>query len=304
MGDGADSRQHAARRAERRVFRQAFRLAHRGSGREIRNFTREAQDGWALRSQQRFRRRRRRVSSKPKSPRWKSPRARGTDLFQQGRDTTALTPPLEILAQLKPAFRKDGTITAGNAPGLNSAASAMIVADAAWPPTSTASKPDGAARFLRHRRGRARHVRPRPDPRGPAGVGARRLEDRAMSSASKSTKPSPPSRSSSRASLDLAKISSMSRAAPSLMAIPIGATGAILTTRLLHSMQRDGLEARHGHAVHRRRAGHRAGTRNGALNEPSWNGGHVLLMIGSATKQGTGQYFNTSDRAGRLGLRQ
>lgn len=36
---------------------------------------------------------------------------------------------LETLARLRPAFRPDGTITAGNAPGLNSAAAAMIVAD-------------------------------------------------------------------------------------------------------------------------------------------------------------------------------
>ena len=39
---------------------------------------------------------------------------------------------MQTLSKLKPAFRKDGTITAGNAPGLNTAASAMIVADRAW----------------------------------------------------------------------------------------------------------------------------------------------------------------------------
>jgi acetyl-CoA C-acetyltransferase len=39
---------------------------------------------------------------------------------------------LETLAKLKPAFRPDGTITAGNAPGLNDAASAVVLADAAW----------------------------------------------------------------------------------------------------------------------------------------------------------------------------
>ncbi|MDX2192022.1 MAG: acetyl-CoA C-acyltransferase [Gemmatimonadales bacterium] len=38
------------------------------------------------------------------------------------RDTTA-----ESLAKLKPAFRKDGTVTAGNAPGLNDGASAVVV---------------------------------------------------------------------------------------------------------------------------------------------------------------------------------
>ena len=39
---------------------------------------------------------------------------------------------VDSLAKLKPAFRKDGTITAGNAPGLNSAGAAMVVADAGW----------------------------------------------------------------------------------------------------------------------------------------------------------------------------
>lgn len=36
---------------------------------------------------------------------------------------------VEGLAKLRPAFRESGTITAGNAPGLNSGAAAMIVAD-------------------------------------------------------------------------------------------------------------------------------------------------------------------------------
>jgi acetyl-CoA C-acetyltransferase len=35
---------------------------------------------------------------------------------------------LEILAKLKPAFKKDGTVTAGNAPGTNDGAAALIVA--------------------------------------------------------------------------------------------------------------------------------------------------------------------------------
>ena len=44
------------------------------------------------------------------------------------RDTTA-----ETLAKLKPAFRKDGgTVTAGNAPGLNDGSSALVVASMAF----------------------------------------------------------------------------------------------------------------------------------------------------------------------------
>jgi len=52
-------------------------------------------------------------------------------------DTTAQT-----LARLKPAFRPDGTITAGNAPGLNGGAAAMIVCD------SAAAREAGLAPFL------------------------------------------------------------------------------------------------------------------------------------------------------------
>jgi acetyl-CoA C-acetyltransferase len=43
------------------------------------------------------------------------------------RDTS-----LEALAALKPAFRSNGTVTAGNAPGLNDAASALVVASQAF----------------------------------------------------------------------------------------------------------------------------------------------------------------------------
>ena len=39
---------------------------------------------------------------------------------------------LEALAQLKPAFKKDGSVTAGNAPGLNDGASALVVASEAF----------------------------------------------------------------------------------------------------------------------------------------------------------------------------
>jgi acetyl-CoA C-acetyltransferase len=43
------------------------------------------------------------------------------------KDTTVAT-----LAKLKPAFQKDGTVTAGNAPGLNDGASALVVASLAF----------------------------------------------------------------------------------------------------------------------------------------------------------------------------
>ena len=43
------------------------------------------------------------------------------------KDTT-----IEALAKLKPSFRKDGTVTAGNAPGLNDGASALVVTSLAF----------------------------------------------------------------------------------------------------------------------------------------------------------------------------
>lgn len=42
---------------------------------------------------------------------------------------------LDALARLRPAFQKDGSVTAGNAPGLNDAASALIVASEAFAKT-------------------------------------------------------------------------------------------------------------------------------------------------------------------------
>ena len=37
---------------------------------------------------------------------------------------------MEVLAKLKPAFKKDGTVTAGNAPGTNDGAAAVVVTSA------------------------------------------------------------------------------------------------------------------------------------------------------------------------------
>ena len=93
--------------------------------------TREDQDRWSERSQKRF-------STAQAAGKFASEIAaieiasrKGSTKFEKDEhnrpDTT-----LESLSKLKPAFRKEGTITAGNAPGLNTAASAMIVADRAW----------------------------------------------------------------------------------------------------------------------------------------------------------------------------
>src|SRR6266404_1522941 len=90
--------------------------------------TREDQDRWAERSQQRF-------AAAQKAGRFTAEIVgvevkgrKGTDIFAADEANRPETK-LEVLAKLKPAFRKDGTITAGNAPGLNSGAAAMVVAE-------------------------------------------------------------------------------------------------------------------------------------------------------------------------------
>src|SRR6202790_5662266 len=88
--------------------------------------TRDAQDRFAARSQQRF-------AAAQKAGRFAGEIVavevrgkKGNEPFAVDEaarpDTTT-----EVLAKLRPAFREGGTITAGNAPGLNSGAAAMIV---------------------------------------------------------------------------------------------------------------------------------------------------------------------------------
>lgn len=93
--------------------------------------SREDQDRWALRSQQRFSAAQAAGKFAGEIAAVEVPGRKGPTVFDKDEhnrpETTA-----ESLAKLKPAFRKEGTVTAGNAPGLNSAGAAMVVADADW----------------------------------------------------------------------------------------------------------------------------------------------------------------------------
>ena len=201
--------------------------------------SREAQDAFAARSQQRF------VAARD-SGRFLDEIVgveiggrKGPVLFAQDEapraDTTA-----ESLARLKPAFRKDGTITAGNAPGLNSGASAMIVASRARA-DKLGLQPSG-------RLVAAAVVAVEPGLFGLGPVPAvRKVLDRARWSLG---------------DVERFEINEAFAAVPLAVAKelglpldlvnveggaiahghPIGATGAVLTTRLLHSMKRDGLK--------------------------------------------------------------
>ena len=88
--------------------------------------TRAEQDAFAVRSQQRF-------ASARSADKFEREIVPVTVKTKKGATEFALDEAprpetsAESLAALKPAFRKDGTITAGNAPGLNSGAAAMIV---------------------------------------------------------------------------------------------------------------------------------------------------------------------------------
>ncbi len=55
------------------------------------------------------------------------PRKKGAPLVVDRDEAIRADTTVEALAALKPAFKKDGTVTAGNAPGVNDGASALVV---------------------------------------------------------------------------------------------------------------------------------------------------------------------------------
>jgi acetyl-CoA C-acetyltransferase len=203
----------------------------------IRNhISREDQDRWALRSQQRFAAAQAAGKFDAEIAPLEVPGRKGPVVFAKDEhnrpETTA-----ESLARLKPAFRKEGSITAGNAPGLNSAGAAMIVAERQWA-EKHGLKP--MARLVSYGVGA---VEP-----GLFGLGPVPAVKQALARAGWSM-----------AQVDRAEINE-AFAAISLACLrelgwaedivnveggaiahghPIGASGAVLTTRLLHSMQRE-----------------------------------------------------------------
>jgi acetyl-CoA C-acetyltransferase len=55
------------------------------------------------------------------------PQKKGDPIIFKNDESPREDTSLEVLARLKPAFKKDGTVTAGNAPGTNDGAAALIV---------------------------------------------------------------------------------------------------------------------------------------------------------------------------------
>ena len=201
--------------------------------------TRAAQDRFAERSQQRF-------SAAQKAGKFAAEiiavevrGKKGIEPFAADEaprpDTTA-----EALAKLRPAFREGGTITAGNAPGLNSGAAALIVAERTFAETRSV---EPMARLVSHG---VAAVEPGMFGLGPVPAVRKALERAGWK----------------LADVERIEINEAFAAGPLAVAQdlglpediitveggaiahghPIGATGAVLTTRLIHSMRRDRLK--------------------------------------------------------------
>lgn len=203
------------------------------------NISREDQDRWALRSQQRFSAAQAAGKFEGEIAAVEVPGRKGPTMFNKDEhnrpETTA-----ESLARLKPAFRKDGTITAGSAPGLNSGAAAMIVAERQWV-EKNGLKP--MARLVSYGVGA---VEP-----GMFGLGPVPAVRQALSRAGWSVADVERIEiNEAFAAITLACLRELGFAEDKVNvdggAIahghPIGASGAVLTTRLLYSMQRDGVK--------------------------------------------------------------
>ncbi|TQF85211.1 acetyl-CoA C-acetyltransferase [Elioraea sp. Yellowstone] len=220
----------------------AFSDQHSGSVTEdlVAKFqiSREAQDRWAYRSQKRFGAAQAAGKFESEIAPVEVPSRKGPLLFSRDEHNRPDTTP-ESLAKLTPAFRKDGTITAGNAPGLNSGAAAMIVADAAW---AEKRGLEPMARLVAYGIGA---VEPGLFGLGPLPAVRQALEraDWTLGTVERFEI------NEAFAAIVLAIIQELGlpedivnvEGGAIAHGHPIGATGAVLTTRLLHAMHRDNI---------------------------------------------------------------
>lgn len=204
---------------------------------ERERISREDQDRWAVRSQLRFAAAQQAGAFKAEIVPIRLKIGKREEQFSQDEhnrpDTT-----IERLAALRPAFRSNGTLTAGNAPGLNSGSAAMLVADRAF------AEQQGIEPYARIVSWAVSGVEP-----GMFGIGPVPAIQMALERAAWTI-----------GNVDAFEINEAFAAVPLavLRALglsedvvnieggavahghPIGATGAVLTTRLLHAMRRNG----------------------------------------------------------------
>ena len=201
--------------------------------------TREDQDRWAERSQKRF-------AAAQTAGRFAAEIVgvevkgrKGPETFDRDEANRPETT-LEVLAKLKPAFRKDGTITAGNAPGLNSGAAAMVVAERDF---AERNRLQPLVRLVAYG---VAAVEP-----GLFGIGPVPAVRQALERARwKLSDVERVEINEAFAAVPLAVLRELGlpedivnvEGGAIAHGHPIGATGAVLATRLLHSMRRDGLK--------------------------------------------------------------
>jgi acetyl-CoA C-acetyltransferase len=89
--------------------------------------TREEQDRFAFESHQKAVRARKSCFFESQILPIEVPQKKGDPLVVKYDESPREDTTLEALAKLKPAFKKDGTVTAGNAPGTNDGAAALVV---------------------------------------------------------------------------------------------------------------------------------------------------------------------------------
>jgi acetyl-CoA C-acetyltransferase len=205
------------------------------------DISRADQDRWAERSQQRFARAQADGLFKDEIAGVELKTKAGVQIFATDEANRPGTT-FDGLSALKPAFRPDGTITAGNAPGLNSGAAAMIVADRA-----TAER-HGLQPLARLVSFGVAAVEPGMFGLGPVPAVGKALEragwgaievDRFEINEAFAAVPLAVARKLSLAE-DVINVDGGAVA----HGHPIGATGAVLTVRLLHAMRRG--QARRG----------------------------------------------------------
>ena len=92
--------------------------------------SREQQDQWAVESHQKAVRRDRCRQVHPRDRGRRGPAAQEGPGPVRHRRAPRRDTSLEALAKLRPAFKKGGTVTAGNAPGVNDGAAAVVVTSA------------------------------------------------------------------------------------------------------------------------------------------------------------------------------
>ncbi|MEW6121943.1 MAG: acetyl-CoA C-acyltransferase [Pseudomonadota bacterium] len=201
--------------------------------------TRAEQDAFAARSQQRFAAAQAQGRFADEIVAVEVKGRKGVERFAVDEAPRPDTTP-ETLAKLRPAFHPEGTITAGNAPGLNSAAAAMLVAERSF------AEARGIAPLGRLAGHGIAGVEP-----GLFGLGPVPAVRKALARAGWTL-----------GDIERIEINEAFAAVPIAVARelglpedivnveggavahghPIGATGAILVTRLLHAMKRDGLK--------------------------------------------------------------